>query len=63
MGKKPHFEKIREVPDHIIPELSEMVDVAFKTMYDFTYNEEGEIEYGVNLSGHTVYKTTCTVIQ
>ena len=50
------FEKIIDIPSHIIPELSEMVDIAFNTMYDFVYDKNGEIEYGVNLSGHTVYK-------
>ena len=50
------FEKIIDIPSHIIPELSEMVDIAFNTMYDFVYDKNGEVEYGVNLSGHTVYK-------
>jgi len=50
------FEKIIDIPDHIVPELFRMVETAFNTMYEFSYEDNGEIEYGVNLSGHTIYK-------
>ncbi|HIG28839.1 MAG TPA: hypothetical protein EYQ50_13985 [Verrucomicrobiales bacterium] len=48
------FPNIIEVPPYVIEELSKQTTVAFDIMYEFTYDDDGEILYGVNLSGHTI---------
>lgn len=50
------FPQIVTVPDEIIEELHDMAEDAFNEGYEFTYDENGEIVSGINLSGHTIEK-------
>ena len=50
------FKDVVDVPPNIITELEQCVDISYRDMYEFTYDENGELLYGVNRSGHTILK-------